>query len=94
MFEQGDDTPGYAEPSTLQRDGKQCVNTCLNVPRTSAEMDLFSEEYIKLSEAFEPIFNWVDQMVFVSAPSEYTQSDYLLDQRTSPREPPHTIAIC
>ena len=64
MFEQGNDTPTDAEPSTLQRDGKHHVNTCLNVPRTSTEMDIFSEEYVKLTEAFEPIFNWVDQTVF------------------------------
>ena len=57
--------PASAEPSTLQRDGKQHVNTCLNIPRTSADMDIFSEEYMKLCEAFGPIFNWIDETVFI-----------------------------
>lgn len=60
---QGDDTPSYADPSTLQKNGKHRVNTSQNVPRASLELKENSSEYRMFIEALGPLFQWINQLV-------------------------------
>jgi hypothetical protein len=60
---QGDDTPSYADPSTLQEKGKQRCNTSQNIPRASLELKENSYEYQMFIEALGPLFLWINQLV-------------------------------
>jgi hypothetical protein len=62
---QGDGTPSYADPSTLQKKGKHRVNTSQNVPRASTELKENSPEYLMFVEALGPLFEWINQLVSI-----------------------------
>ncbi|KAF8906949.1 hypothetical protein CPB84DRAFT_1844084 [Gymnopilus junonius] len=52
-------TPIYADPSTLQRDGRRPVNTSLNVPRFSQEAKDNPEMCKMITEALQPAFDHI-----------------------------------
>ncbi|PPR03551.1 hypothetical protein CVT26_006107 [Gymnopilus dilepis] len=52
-------TPIYADPSTLQRDGRRPVNTSLNVPRFSQEAKDNPEICKMITEALQPAFDHI-----------------------------------
>jgi len=63
---QGDGTPDSEDfdPAALHAPGKKRVSTAQFVPRTSKEMQKHSYEYQILHEGLEPVFKWVESVVF------------------------------
>lgn len=78
-----------ADPSTLQRDGKNHVKTSLNIPQTSKELRENSEEYHLLTNALKPIFEWIPRtgIIFISAACNFIvqSSDIFLVEEIASR---------
>ena len=81
---QGDGVPDFADPSSIQKEGKECLNTCRNLPRTSAEWNKDSELFVHMQEAAAPIFNWIREKAcyFPYFPFTFINSDAFLDAGT------------
>ncbi|TEB25365.1 hypothetical protein FA13DRAFT_1637410, partial [Coprinellus micaceus] len=55
----GDGVPNSADPSSIQKEGGEFLNTCRNLPWTSAEWNKNSEIFQRMQEAAAPIFEWI-----------------------------------
>ena len=60
---QGKGTPSVVEPATLRKDGLRRPNTSNFMPRTSREFQQHTEQYQRLSDCFQDVFDWITKMV-------------------------------
>jgi hypothetical protein len=55
------------DPALLcQEDGRQLKNSSQNIPHASEELKENSEEWLKLSQAFASVFDWIQELVLFS----------------------------
>lgn len=51
------------EPAALRKEGLKRPNTSTFTPRTSQEFQQHMEEYNRLKEAFQDVFDWINKTV-------------------------------
>ena len=77
---QRNEAPEDANPSTLRKPGKKCSNPAQFIPRTSKELQGNLEDYHQLQAIFEPLFEWIADVVCLQISSILIFNNILFHQ--------------
>ncbi|KAF8955785.1 hypothetical protein BDZ97DRAFT_1606480, partial [Flammula alnicola] len=67
----GKGAPSNVDPATLRKEGLRRPNTSTFTPHTSKEFQLHMEEYKRLEECFQDVFDWINKTLKEILPEEY-----------------------